>query len=332
MKAIALISGGLDSILAARIIKDQGIDVIPVNYNTPFYQEDLNKNSRKGVSDLVRDSLNEELMFVDIAEEYPRLLLNSVYGFGSQMNPCIDCKILMLSKARELMFKSGARFIVTGEVLGQRPMSQHRRALGLIEEKSSLKGFLLRPLSAKHLSSTIPEDNGWVNREKLLNISGRSRKAQILLAKEFGIKDYPNASGGCLLTDRQFSRRLEDLISHEGLSLRNIKLLKLGRHFRLGPGLKLIVGRNEKENKLLEAAAWEGEYLLMPEEDTAGPVSLGMGNFSKEELILAASIACRYFDSPLEGARVVCRHLPEECCSFIGSIPAEESRIKEALI
>jgi tRNA-uridine 2-sulfurtransferase len=332
MQALALISGGLDSLLAARIIKEQGIGILPVNFNMPFYQESLNKNTDEGLPKLVNDSLNENLSVFDIKEEYLNLILNSTYGFGSQMNPCIDCKILMLSKARELMLKLGAQFIITGEVLGQRPMSQHKRALSLIEEKSALKGFLLRPLSARLLDPTVPEDKGWVNRNKLLGLSGRSRKEQITLAKDFKIKDYPNASGGCLLTDPQYSRRLVDLISHEGLSLRSIRLLKFGRHFRIGRNLKLIVGRNEKENKFLEAATQDGDYLLMPEEDIAGPVSLGIGDFNKERLTFAASIACRYFDLTSKEAKVVFRRFPEKERVFINSSPLEDARIKELML
>lgn len=332
MKAVALISGGLDSILAARMIQAQGIDIIPVNFNIPFYQEACDKENRGSLFDFVKSSLRSELMVSDISEEYLRLLFNPEYGFGAHMNPCVDCRVLMLVKARELMVKLNAKFIVTGEVLGQRPMSQHKRALGLIEQKSALEGLLLRPLSAKHLAPSVPENNGWVNRDRLLNISGRSRKAQINLANEFGIKDYPNASGGCLLTDRQFSERLKDLMSHEGLSLRNIKLLKLGRHFRVEKNIKLIVGRNERENKLLEASAQKGDYLFMPEEHIAGPTCLGLGNFNKDQLALAASIACRYFDLCLKGARVIYRCIPKKDYSFLYTLPALESQLQKMLV
>ncbi len=328
MKAIALISGGLDSILAARIIKDQGINIIPVNFNTPFYQENQNKHKSRNLSNFVMACLGEKLKLMDINEEYLSLILNPEHGFGAHMNPCIDCKILMLIKARKLMPGLGAQFIVTGEVLGQRPMSQHRRALLAIEQKSDLKGLLLRPLSAGNLIPTIPENKGWVDRKGLMSISGRSRKAQINLAKELGIKDYPNASGGCLLTDRQFSIRLKDLMSHQELNLRNIKLLKSGRHFRIDRDTKLIVGRSEKENKYLEEAAQNDDYLFMPEERIAGPTCLGVGKFSASQIAISAAIACRYFDPCPEGARVVYRRIPGKDSSYLYSIPAKDTELE----
>ena len=261
MKAITLISGGLDSILAARLVKEQGIDIIPLNFYIPFYSRHKG-NPGKDTASFVSDALGSELMTIDIGLEFLKILEKPNYGFGSNMNPCIDCKILMLSKAKGLMKELDAAFIVTGEVLGQRPMSQHKKALELIERRSGLKGILLRPLSAKHLSETLPEKEGWVNRGNLLDFSGRTRKPQIELAKAFKIKDYPNPAGGCLLTDPEFAKRLKDIIRHDELNIDNVELLKIGRHFRISPKTKLVVGRNEKENKEIEAIFTENNFSI----------------------------------------------------------------------
>ncbi|MDD3087710.1 MAG: tRNA 4-thiouridine(8) synthase ThiI [Candidatus Omnitrophica bacterium] len=312
MKAIVLISGGLDSILAAKIIKDQGIGIIPLNFRVPFSHVNPHSYNGMGLVEFTKNTLGEELRVADVNKDFIEMLLNPRYGFGTHMNPCIDCKILMLLKSKELMQEFCAKFIVTGEVLGQRPMSQHKQALSRIEADAGLKGLLLRPLSAKNLIPTIPEAEGWVDRDKLFNISGRSRRMQIDLAKRFGISGYPNASGGCLLTDRQFSVRLKDLIRHEELSLRNIELLKIGRHFRIGENTKFIVGRNEKENKYLEERAAAGDYLFLTEENAAGPVCLGVGDFSEEQIMLSGRIACRYYDLREDAVKISCRHVPDK--------------------
>ena len=294
MKAITLISGGLDSILAARLVKEQGIDIIPLNFYIPFYSRHK-VNSEKDTASFVSDALGSELMTIDIGLEFLKILEKPNYGFGSNMNPCIDCKILMLSKAKGLMKELDAAFIVTGEVLGQRPMSQHKQALELIGKRSGLKGILLRPLSAKHLSETLPEKEGWVNRDNLLDFSGRTRKPQIELAKAFKIKDYPNPAGGCLLTDPEFAKRLKDIISHDELNMDNVELLKIGRHFRISPKTKLVVGRNEKENSRLLSLSKEKDYLFMPQK-TAGPTALARGAISDGLIELCRNITERYCD------------------------------------
>jgi hypothetical protein len=211
------------------------------------------------------------------------------------MNPCLDCRILLFKKAKELMQKEGASFVVTGEVLGQRPMSQHRQALRLIEKESGLDGLVLRPLCARLLPETIPERELWVNRAKLLGFSGRSRRMQMDLAKTFHIRDYPCAAGGCLLTDPAFSRRIKDLIAHGKLDSPNVELLKLGRHFRLAQNTKLVVGRDEKENTRLFGLLEEGDHLFTPR-NIAGPTALARGDLSKELIHLACGITCRYCD------------------------------------
>lgn len=307
MKAIALISGGLDSILAARVVKEQGIDIIPLNFNIPFCQRKKRHQAAGGMGSFVKKSLGEELRTLDISEDFLGLLLEPKHGFGSHMNPCIDCKILMLKKAKELFESWQAQFVVTGEVLGQRPMSQHRRALETIEKESGLEGLLLRPLCAKFLQESIPEKEGWIRRQELFNISGRSRKMQIGLAKSLNIVDFPNAAGGCLLADKQFSNRLQDLIKHQSLNIRNIELLKIGRHFRLNVAAKLIVGRNEAENTELENLALENDYLFIPDEDLSGPACLGKGEFNDELVQLSCQIVSRYCDlNGAKTAKLVC--------------------------
>lgn len=286
MKALALISGGLDSILAARLIQNQGVIVTGIVFQIPFSPAAAPSISFPGL----------EIKYIDIKSAFLQLILNPRYGFGSHMNPCIDCKILMLNKARELMPQLGADFVVTGEVLGQRPMSQNRQALELIAKESGLKERLLRPLSAKLLEPTLPERQGGVKREELLGLSGRGRGEQIKLAEELKITGFSTPAGGCLLTDPAFSRRIKALLSEGAFDLQSIELLKLGRHFKLSERAKLITGRNEKENNALLEKTQQGDYLFIPPEDVAGPVSIGRGAFDDELIRTACAITCRYCD------------------------------------
>jgi len=286
MKAIALISEGLDSLLAARLIEQLGIEVIGIKFKIPFY---LRRNQKQ-------PALSPVTKEIDIGEEFLKMFKGPAFGYGANMNPCIDCKILMLTKTKELMVAWGAAFVVTGEVLGQRPMSQHKQALEIIARKAGLEGLVLRPLSARLLTETLPEIKGWVDRSKLLDYSGRSRKPQIALAKAMGISAYSQPAGGCLLTDPAFSRRLKDLISHEPLTLDNVELLKIGRHFRLSEKAKLVVGRDEEENMQLLDLAAETDYLFMPADEIAGPTAVGRGVFNRELIGLAASMLCYYSD------------------------------------
>jgi len=326
MKAVALISGGLDSILAACLVSNLGIDILPVNFKIPFCHNIKEEKLALTAQNLTKENLKKDLLIIDISKDFLELLENPCHGFGSNMNPCIDCKILMLKEAKKLMEEKEARFVITGEVLGQRPMSQHRQALLSMPKKSGLEGLVLRPLSAKLLPETIPEANGWVKREKLLSFGGRGRNGQLRLAASFGIKDFSWPAGGCLLTDPGFSRKLRDLIVHSELNMDNVMLLKTGRHFRLGDKIKLVVGRNEKENAELERFAKQGDYLFYPNELTAGPTSLGRGGFSKELLELSGRITCRYCD--LNGAQaaeiIYKKHGPG------GSVSMRVSPIEEA--
>lgn len=308
MKAIALISGGLDSILSAKLIERQGTEVVYLNFKIPFFHKD-----KMGAEEKIIENFAIDLKTVDISAEFLEMLKHPRYGFGSNMNPCIDCKILMVKKAKELMEKWGAKFVITGEVLGQRPMSQNRAALELIEKRSGLEGLLVRPLSAKLLEETIPEKQGWIDRKELKGLSGRGRLEQMLLSKELGVRNYPNPAGGCLLTDPEFSKRLKELIEHKEFTQNNVELLKVGRHLRLASEIKLIVGRNQEENQELEHLAQEGDYLFYPPPDLAGPTALGRGSFSDESIRLSCKIVCRYCD--LNGrieAEIIYRRAPQK--------------------
>jgi len=329
MKTIALISGGLDSILAAKFIQTQGIQVLPVNFQIPFCHRQ--RETRKEDKDIlwqVKNNLGTELQRIDIGKEFLELILKPKYGFGSNMNPCLDCKILMLRKAKELMPQLEAAFIITGEVVGQRPMSQYRWALENIAKQAGLEGLVLRPLSAKLLPETIPEREGWVKREKLLDFNGRTRQPQIELAKAFGITDYAQPAGGCLLTDPRFAQRLKDLIAHRELNLANVELLKFGRHFRLAPQAKLVVGRNERENTRLAELAAKNDYLFMPTEELAGPTALGRGEFNPELIEISCRIVCRYCDLNGEVAtEIIYSRISEQQRNTLTLAPLDEAAL-----
>jgi len=229
--------------------------------------------------------------------EYLEIVRNPRHGYGKAMNPCIDCRIFLLRKAKEYMAESGADFVITGEVLGQRPMSQRRHTLDIIEQESGLAGLLLRPLSAKHFKPSIPELEGWVDRSRLLAIQGRSRKEQMQLAADLDVKDYPCPAGGCLLTELSFVSKVRDVFDHsDQLNLRDFRLLRLGRHFRLAPRTKLIVGRDETENNLLEKSLQAGEATVLWLEG-GGPLGVLMGSVDDTALETSARIVLRYTKS-----------------------------------
>jgi len=289
IRAVALFSGGLDSILAVKLILEQEIEVKGVNFKTPFFGLDKTYLAAK--------SLDMDLEIIDITQELLEILRNPKHGFGKNMNPCIDCHALMFKKAGEYMTKIGASFILSGEVLGERPMSQNRNSLSIIERESGFEGRILRPLSALLLAETIPEKKGLVDRNKLLNISGRSRKRQMELAAKMGIEDYPSPAGGCKLTEPSFSKRLRDLFTQESFSLEEIGLLKLGRHFRLGRDIKLVVGRNKEENEKIRGFFQEGDFLFKAK-NLKGPVSLLKkgSNVGSELIDKSCQITARYCD------------------------------------
>ncbi|MCX5657086.1 MAG: hypothetical protein NTZ48_02490 [Candidatus Omnitrophica bacterium] len=273
VKAIAMFSGGLDSILASKLMLEQGIDLEAVHFDIGFYSYKSGASPNPRVS---AEELGIPLKVLDVSEDFLEVLKAPRHGYGSNLNPCIDCRIFTLNKTKKLMEETGAKFIVTGEVLGERPMSQKRNTLELIDRNSELEGLILRPLSARLLEPTMPEKEGWVKREGLLDIEGRSRKPQLRLAAEFGIKKYPAPAGGCLLTDPIFSHKLKDLMYYGDLNLDNISLLRLGRYFRLSPGMKVIVGRNEGENKKIMDYAGPGDTVFRVV-DSPGPVALARG-------------------------------------------------------
>ena len=292
MKALSLFSGGLDSILAVMLIEEQGADVLGFFFETPFF------SSRKAIQSARYIGL--ALKVVDITDRFLEIMLNPRHGYGKGLNPCIDCHTLMLKIAGEMLKREGADFIISGEVLGQRPMSQNLRSLSIISRDSGFKDLILRPLSAKRLPETLPEKEGWVIRERLLGLSGRSRHPQMELAKKFGIKEYPAPAGGCLLTEEVFSRRLKDLISvNPEFSRQDIELLKWGRHFRISEKTKIVVGRNQKENEMISSLRREGDTILTVE-SFPGPTVLVKGDLSSEETELVASITVSYSDAAVD--------------------------------
>jgi tRNA-specific 2-thiouridylase len=289
MKALLVFSGGLDSMLAAQVTRAQGIDVLGLFFETPFF------SSEKATQSAAEIDL--PLKIVDLTEPHLRVVKKPKHGYGGNMNPCIDCHALMLRAAGERLEEEGADFIVTGEVLGQRPMSQNKKALATVAAESGFEGLILRPLSAKQLPLTTPEERGWVRRNELMGFSGRSRKPQMQLAERFQIKEYPSPAGGCLLTDQIFSRRLRDLLSSRPHpELREIQLLKVGRHFRLGPHTKLVVGRNRTENETILSLAKVTDAILEMG-SVPGPTVLLLGDLSPELEALASSITVSYSDA-----------------------------------
>jgi tRNA-specific 2-thiouridylase len=318
-RAVALLSGGLDSSLAVRMMMDQGIDVEAIAIKTPFCDFDCGKGCGHRVKQ-VSAELKIPLKTVYFGEEYLRMLKEPKHGYGSGMNPCIDCRAMMYREAKKQMEKTSADFIVTGEVLFQRPMSQHSRALQIIEDEADATGKVLRPLSAKHLPPIEAEKNNLINRELLGDIKGRSRKGQLRLAKHYGIEDPPNAAGGCLLTDPAFSKRIKDIFDHSaGIpSINDVELLKLGRHFRLSKNAKLTVGRNMEENEKITSMFLHGDILLEAK-DYVGPTGLLRSRVYEESVVkTAASIILRYADSPkydrcLVMARNEPNHVTEIC-------------------
>lgn len=308
VKAVALLSGGLDSSLAVRMMLDQGVDVEAIAIKTPFCDFDCGKGCGHKVKEVATE-LGIRLQTVYFGDEYLKMLKNPKYGYGSGMNPCIDCRGMMYNAAKKHMEKINADFIFTGEVLGQRPMSQNHRSFDIIENETNTQGKILRPLSAKHLPITEIEKEGLVNRKNLENIKGRSRKIQLSLANKYEIIDPPNAAGGCLLTDPMFSKRVKDLYKHEKNvpTTNDIELLKIGRHFRLNADCKLIVGRNESENSMVDSLYENSDWILYAK-DYAGPVGLlrGKNIETNEKLItISAKIILRYADVSKDKESVV---------------------------
>jgi tRNA-specific 2-thiouridylase len=329
-KAMVLLSGGLDSTLALAMMKEMGVEVVAVSFKTPFCNFDCGSGACGGKIGDTTLKYGVEWKPVSLGEEYLEIVRKPRHGYGSAMNPCVDCRVMMYRRAREMMDEAGADFVVTGEVVGQRPMSQNRQALQIIERESGLEGLILRPLSAQLLEPTVPEKEGWVDRAKLLAVEGRSRRVQIQMAKDIGWKEYPNPSGGCLLTEKGFARRLKDLFRYEAHPDQNdIDLLKLGRHLRLNEKAKLVVGRNVLENSEIPRLA-RGNDAVLEVVVIPGPVGLLRGEYGKGELEAAASVVARYSDAPRDvAASVLCnlRHAEAITLSVVPMAAAEVAKL-----
>ena len=296
-KVVALLSGGLDSQLAVRMMQEQGFDVSAVAIKTPFCDFDCGRGCGFEIRERA-DDLDVNLKTVYLGDEYIEMLKHPKHGIGAGFNPCIDCRAMMFDAAKKHMDEIGAEFIISGEVLGQRPMSQHAPALRTIEKESNLVGKIVRPLSAGLLPETDPEKEGLIKRENLGMIKGRTRKNQLHMAKEYGIENPPNAGGGCLLTDPQFGVKAKDLFEHiETPTINDIDLLKIGRHFRLDEKTKFVVGRNKDENEMIKAIALPGDILLEAR-DHVGPISILRGENAKLHIEFASGVTLRYSDAP----------------------------------
>ncbi len=303
-KAIALISGGLDSMLAAKTVMEQGIHVEGINFFTGFcveghthaIRDKKSAKPKRNNSLWVAEQLGIKLHIVDVIEEYKNVLINPKHGYGQYMNPCLDCKIFMVNKAKQWITENGFDFIITGEVIGQRPMSQRKSTMPIISKQSGADDLLLRPLCARNLPETLPEREGWVNREKLHSITGRSRKPQMVMAKEFGFDEYAQPAGGCcFLTDKSYSAKLVDLWQNRGskeYEMDDVILLKVGRHIRPDAHYKIIVARDEGEGRFLQG--YKNDFTSLYCESHPGPLALIDGSPSAEDLHVAAKITARY--------------------------------------
>lgn len=303
-KAVSLISGGLDSLLATRLILDQGIHVEGINFFTGFCVEghthairNKDKNREKRNNALwAAEQLGVKLHIIDVIEEYKDVVINPKHGYGANLNPCLDCKGFMVRKAREWMEQHDFDFIITGEVIGQRPKSQRRQTMPIVARESGANDRLLRPLCAKLLPETLPETEGWVDRAKLKGFSGRNRKPQMALAEEFGLKDYAQPAGGCcFLTDENYSHKLADLWQARGerrYEMDDIMLLKVGRHIRPKPHFKLIIGRDNGENNFLKG--YRNRFTHLHATSHTGPLVLLDGSATNGDLKLAAEITARF--------------------------------------
>ncbi|MEK6732248.1 MAG: 7-cyano-7-deazaguanine synthase [Candidatus Omnitrophota bacterium] len=339
-KAVALLSGGLDSTLAIKLMLEQGVEVHALNFLTIFCN--CTSKGCRHQATKVAEEFKIPIKVMNITEEYMEVVKNPKHPRGRNMNPCIDCRIFTFKKAKEFMREIDASFIITGEVLGQRPMSQRRQSIMTIEKETGLNGLILRPLSAKFFEPTIPEVEGAVDRNKLLDIQGRRRDKQMALAKEFDINDYPCPAGGCLLTDTCFSARIKDLFKYvPEYDISDLHLLKIGRHFRVSDNLKLIIGRDEKENQRLLSFSKQGDYVF---DILDIPSAIGLARSSEtntlpviakhevpkqsRDIELIASILARYSDEDGKPLTVSYKILPSQEWQNISASPASEESLK----
>ena len=324
VKALGLCSGGLDSILAARMLQDQGIMVEWVAFETPFFSAD---NAR-------RASINNKIPIIvkDITDLYLPMLKNPPCGYGKNMNPCMDCHALMFRIAGEMMAETGSDFLFSGEVVGQRPMSQQKKSLRYVEKNSGFDGSILRPLSAKLLPETPMEQNGLVDREKLGDLSGRGRKPQMEMAKRFGVTDYPSPAGGCLLTSVGYSSRLRDLFEHqEAFTVTDLEYLGYGRHLRMEDRVKIIVGRNQGDNASLLGLYRPDQDALLQVKSFSGPVTVIPGRCGQDALLKAAAVSAGYSSAPLDAPVEVSVTLPEGAI-LLTVTPIPRAHVQDLLI
>ncbi|HEY9050018.1 MAG TPA: tRNA (5-methylaminomethyl-2-thiouridylate)-methyltransferase [Gammaproteobacteria bacterium] len=339
-KAVSLISGGLDSLLATKAILEQGIHVEGINFFTGFCVEGHTHAIRKKDKDKpkrnnalwVAEQLGIKLHIVDIVDEYKDVLLNPKHGYGANMNPCLDCKIFMVHKAQEWIEENGFDFIITGEVIGQRPMSQRKDTMPVVARESGADDRLLRPLCAKNLPPTLPEREGWIKRHELFDFSGRNRKPQIALAAKYGFSDYASPAGGCcFLTDENYSKKLVDLWQargHRDYEMDDIMLLKVGRHIRPSANFKLIVGREEGENKFLQGYA--KTFISIKTTSHPGPLVLVDGVANDADLELASRIAARFSQGKNTDSVMVETRRPNGEIKTLDVCPIKASEMQES--
>lgn len=339
-KAVSLISGGLDSMLATKVVMDQGVHVEGINFFTGFCVEghthairkkDQKKPKRNNAL-WVAEQLGIKLHIVDVIDEYKDVLINPKHGYGANLNPCLDCKTFMVQKALQWIEEHDFDFIITGEVMGQRPMSQRKDTMPVIARDSGAGDRLLRPLCALNLPETLPEREGWVKREELYDFSGRSRKPQMALAEEFGFDDYAQPAGGCcFLTDKNYSDKLVDMWQHHSsrdYELDDIMLLKVGRHIRPRGNFKMIVGREEGENKFMEG--YRKQFISLFSKSHSGPLVLIDGEVNDDDLELAASIAARYGQGRSADTVEMEINFPDGKSKSITVAPMSPAKINEA--
>ncbi|MBF0216573.1 MAG: tRNA 4-thiouridine(8) synthase ThiI [Candidatus Omnitrophica bacterium] len=332
MKTIVMLSGGLDSSIVLALAAKNGLGPIAVHYNLPFglYGDKENfRSSAKGITERLGVPLKE----VFLGEDFIEMIKAPAHGRGKNFNPCIDCRIFNFRNAKKIMSDEGASFIMTGEVLGQRPMSQHKQALRMIEEGAGLEGLILRPLSARRLPVTIPEKEGWVGKELLLDIHGRGRKRQMELAEKLGVRDYPMPAGGCLMTDKGFSRRIKDLAGFKpDFSVEDASFLSIGRHFRISPVFKMVAGRNKGENEKLLEMARPGD-IIFNIENVPGSLGVGRGEPKEEDIRLGAAIIGHYSDiDPDSEHPVLCKRHGDSGGERVTVVPASEKELSAVRI
>lgn len=336
-KAVALISGGLDSMLAARVVQEQGIHVEGINFFTGFCVEGHthairkkdHRRPKRNNALWVAEQLGIKLHLIDVVDAYKDVVINPKHGYGKNLNPCLDCKTFMVGRAHQWILANEFDFIVTGEVLNQRPMSQRRRCMPIVAEESGAGDRLLRPLCARHLPPTLPEREGWVDRERLLAFHGRSRKPQFALAASFGLEDYAQPAGGCcFLTDSKYANKLEDLWQTRGqrdYELDDIMLLKVGRHLRPRKHFKLIIGREEGENKFLEG--YRKQFINLRTLSHSGPLTLVDGKVGEEDLLLAARLTARFSQGRHAAAVCVQVNHPDGRRRQVGVVPLPSDEV-----